>query len=319
MKKGLLILIITSIGLLAAACSNESKDSESTADRANMGTEKFTTENNSVTDTDVAENGHESASSDTDRQGSNASDSNAEDTAPQADESTQADRKIIYTANLRIEVADYQDTVGAIQAEVSDRGGYIVESNMHEGTEKGTTTGQVTARVPQDQFEEFVETVKNGSKKVVDSSTSGRDVTEEFVDLESRLESKRVVEERLQSFMEEADKTEDLLKISDDLSTVQQEIEEITGRMTYLENKIDLATVTIQIEENNVAISSEDDLNTWEKTKQQFMQSINFLLAAFSGFVVFIVGNLPVLMIVGIIGIAVSWVIRKWQKSHPKS
>ncbi len=111
--------------------------------------------------------------------------------------------------------------------------------------------------------------------------------------------------------MEQAEKTEDLLNISEDLAKVQEEIEQITGRMNYLQNKVDLATVTIHMEEKNVTISSEDDLNTWEKTKQQFMKSINFLLSALSGLFVFIIGNLPVLIILGIASAAAIWLIRK--------
>ncbi|MFP3359501.1 DUF4349 domain-containing protein, partial [Planococcus sp. SIMBA_143] len=71
--------------------------------------------------------------------------------------------------------------------------------------------------------------------------------------------------------------------------------------MNYLRNKADLATVQIDIEENNVNITgmSEDELNTWEKTKQQFLKSINTILAVLSGLFVFIAGNLPILIPIG--------------------
>lgn len=57
----------------------------------------------------------------------------------------------------------------------------------------------------------------------MDSSITGQDVTEEYIDLESRLKSKQAVESRLLSFMEQAEKTEDLLAISKDLAKVQEE------------------------------------------------------------------------------------------------
>jgi len=316
MKKGLLMLILVSIGVLVAACSNnDSEESQSTADQADSGAAEFATESSrNVNGTESANNGQESAP--TDQQESS---SNEDNTASQADESTQSDRKIIYTANLRIEVKDYQKSVDDIQSEVSERGGYVVESNMHEGSEDRSTRGMITARVPQEEFRDFIQAVEDGSSDVLESSVSGQDVTEEYVDLESRLESKRVVEKRLQSFMEEAEKTEDLLEISEDLGKVQQEIEEITGRMNYLENKVDLATVTIQIEENNMSISSEEELNTWEKTKQQFMKSINFILSAFSGLFVFIIGNFPILILLGMVGLAIFWIIKKRKKDQQEN
>ncbi|SFE02429.1 MYXO-CTERM domain-containing protein [Lentibacillus persicus] len=309
MRKSFLYLTIIVFGVIVAACSNDTENSDQSSDQANVETEQFTTENSQTSESPA------------DRQASESSEEAASgqsegDTTSEAKEMTDSDRKIIYTANLRIEVKDYQATVEGINAEVTDRGGYIVESNMREGNEDRTTTGQVTVRVPQEEFEVFVQTVEDSSNRVLESSTSGRDVTEEYVDLESRLESKQVVEERLQSFMEQAEKTEDLLEISDDLATVQQEIEEITGRMNYLDNKVDLATVTIYIEENNVSLSNEDDLNTWEKTKQQFMQSINFLRSAVSGLVVFLAGSSPVLLILALLGFAVFWLIRRRKKNE---
>ncbi|MFC4022252.1 DUF4349 domain-containing protein [Oceanobacillus longus] len=306
MKKGLLLLIVLCIGILVTACSNDSESSESSSDQANFNTEESVEReiNDSISE------GNDQAVVQED------SDFQEEGAASQEVEIIPSDRKIIYNANLYIEVKDYQQTLNRIQSQVADRGGYIVESNMTGDTENSSTYGHVTVRIPQDQFREFILIVEEGSSNVLESSISGQDVTEEFIDLESRLKSKRVVEERLLSFMEQAEKTEDLLTISADLAKVQGELDEITGRMKYLENRTDLATVTISIQENNVTISgmNDGDLNTWEKTKQQFLKSINFLLSAFSGIFVFIIGNLPLFILLGAIAAIVFFVYRKKMK-----
>lgn len=303
MRKVLFIMILMSISIFTVACSDDAEDSESTND-VTMETEEFSADesSNSMTNTNtddaerVPQEGEESQ----------------EETISQAED---VDRKVIYTANLRIEVQNYQQAVNDIQTQVSDLGGYIVDSSMQEGTDEESTNGQITARIPQGQFQAFIQIVEDGSSKVVESSVSGQDVTEEYVDLEARLESKQVVEERLLSFMEEAEATEDLLAISDDLANVQGEIEEITGRMNYLENRTDLATVTINIEENNVSISG-DDINTWEQMKDQFMKSINVVMSVFSGIFVFVVGSLPLLIVLGIIGLAGFLIYRKIAKGR---
>jgi hypothetical protein len=229
------------------------------------------------------------------------------------------ERKIIYTANLRLEVKEYQQAVDEIESQVADFNGYIVDSSTYGSSEESSTSGHITARIPQERFQEFIQLVEEGAGKLLESNVSGQDVTEEYVDLESRLKSKRVVEERLLSFMEKAEKTEDLLTISSDLAKVQEEIEQVTGRMNYLRNKADLATVQIDIEENNVNITgmSEDDLNTWERTKQQFLKSINTILAVLSGLFVFIAGNLPILIPLGVIALVV-WLVVKRKRSKIK-
>ncbi|MFZ3580149.1 DUF4349 domain-containing protein [Virgibacillus sp. DJP39] len=300
MKKWSVVVILLISALLVACSSDESSEAGDMA---------------------TAESSEESKSANTGTNNANTErkPNAAEDSAKSKEnDAQQVNRKIIYTANLHILVKNFQKAVKDIQKQVSERGGYIVESNMYGDSGEGSTNGQITARIPQDKFRQFIQFVEEGSSKVIQSSVSGQDVTEEYIDLESRLKSKRVVEKRLLSFMEQAKKTEDLLTISEDLATVQEEIETITGRMKYLQNKSDLATITIEIQEKNVTISgiNQDELNTWEKTKQQFLQSINFLIAAFSGIFVFLIGNLPILIVFGIIGFVALIMVKKKRKNN---
>ncbi len=225
-------------------------------------------------------------------------------------------RKVIYNADIHIEVKDYQKTVNDIQKEINKLQGYIIESTMYSEPEDQLKNGQMTVRIPQEHFQSFIELVEDGSSRVLESSTSGQDVTEAYIDLESRLKSKQIVEDRLVEFMDKAEKTEDLLKISNDLAKVQEEIEEITGKLKYLDNKTDLATVTIYIFEKNVNLTSpgKDQLNTWDQTKEQFMKSTNFIITAFSNLFVLLVGNIPVIILLGIIGTIIGLIIRRLTK-----
>lgn len=303
MKKGLLLMLFIIFGVMMTACSNDSESSDSS--------------NEAAMEDSAGEEAERSAVG-TDESSSEKQNSGDRGDSAQEGEVSEANRKIIYTAFLHIEVKDYQQAESDIQTKTADFGGYIVDSNMHADSESESVKGEITVRIPQGKFRDFVQMVESGSSRVVESSISGKDVTEEYIDLESRLKSKRAVEDRLLSFMKQADKTEDLLAISDDLAQVQEEIEQITGRMNYLENKTDLATVTIYIQERNVKLSgiNEDDLNTWEKTKQQFLKSINFLLSAFSGIFVFFIGNLPLLVILAGIGLFLFWLFKRRMRNR---
>ncbi|WP_096271272.1 DUF4349 domain-containing protein [Paucisalibacillus globulus] len=309
MKKSILLILVgLSISILLAACSSSSESGDAATEQAadyDRSDEKSV--DYSLSNSDVGESADEE------------SDAPQEDTSKNNSDRA-VDRKIIYTANLSIEVKEFQPSFNHIQSKVTDYGGYIVESNMNRSEGDSMASGYITVRIPQDQFREFIQLVEDGSSKVLESSISGQDVTEEYVDLESRLKSKRVVEERLLAFMEKAEKTEDLLTISNDLATVQQDIEEVLGRMKYLENRTDLATVTIHIQENNVTLSTinNEDLNTWEQTKQQFVKSINMLLSFLSSLFIFLVGNLPVLLLLGIVGAVTYLYIRKKRVTSSK-
>lgn len=117
--------------------------------------------------------------------------------------------------------------------------------------------------------------------------------------------------------MEQAEKTEDLLKISNDLATVQAEKEQILGRMKYLKNNVDYSTVTIQLEEELVKVGSIQDkesLNTWEKAKSQFVSTINGLISFLSSVIVMIVGLSPIL--IPVVVIVIAWIIYRKKKNR---
>ena len=232
--------------------------------------------------------------------------------------SSKDDRMVVYTANLSILVKSYQDTLDLIQQRLSSLNGYIVESNSYAAGEGNALEGTITVRIPQNKFASFLQSVEKGSTKIVNRSISGQDVTEEYVDLESRLKSKQVVEKRLLEFMEKAEKTEDLLKVSTNLAAVQEEIEQLKGKMNYINNKVDLATVTMHVMEDkvNVPALENENLNTWEKTKKQFMGSVNFLLHACSTLIIFLVGSLPVLIVLGVGLFILIYFLRKRNKRN---
>jgi PBP1b-binding outer membrane lipoprotein LpoB len=308
MKKLLLIVFMLLLAVLISGCSASSEESKSDKAVEEMNSKSSLSEGGNQRTESAKENVIESEDM-TEKIDQEPSDTKT---------SSPDKRMVIYTANLSIRVDSYKDTLKLVQQQLASSNGYIVESTSYATGEGGSLEGTITIRIPQDKFDSFLQSVEKGSTKVVERSISGQDVTEEYVDLEARLKSKQVVEKRLLDFIEKAEKTEDLLKISSNLAAVQEEIEQIKGRMNYLNNKVDLATVIIHVLEDKVNVPKldNDDLNTWEKTKEQFMNSLNFVLKACSALIIFIVGSLPVLLILGGLLFTVTFIIRKRRKHH---
>ncbi|GIN98158.1 hypothetical protein J6TS1_40280 [Siminovitchia terrae] len=234
------------------------------------------------------------------------------------DQVNTSDRMIIHRANLEVRVKSLDKAQQNIEKKVKEYGGYIVESNEYRD-ENELMSGHVIVRIPEKQFQAFLNDTEDEVAEVLGRNVSGQDVTEEYVDLESRLKSKRAVEERLLGFMKEAQKTEDLLKISSDLAKVQEEIEVLVGKVKYLENQTAFSTVEISMQESKVVVPGvgDGDLDTWEKTKKQLAVSLNFLLAAASGLVVFFVGNLPVILLLVLIGVGIFYLVKR-KRRKPK-
>ena len=176
-----------------------------------------------------------------------------EELADEQSEVIPTNRKIIHRAELQLNVKNLENTQLTIEKKVSEYGGYIVESNVHRESEE-SISARLTVRIPEKHFQTFLTDAEGEAAEVLNRNVTGEDVTEQYIDLESRVKSKRTVEERLLEFMGKAEKTEDLLKISSDLSKVQEEIELIVGKMKYLENQTSFSTIEIAMYENRVIV-----------------------------------------------------------------
>jgi hypothetical protein len=157
------------------------------------------------------------------------------------------DRKIIKTGYLTIEVEQFDTVAAAVEEMAVAAGGFVSNSNSYV-TSEGQKKGSVTIRVPAEGFESILEEIKKLGE-VKSTSSSGQDVTEEYIDLEARLSNYQKQEERFLVILENASTVEDVLKVEEQLGRVRGEIERIEGRLRYYDNYIDLSTITVSLEE----------------------------------------------------------------------
>ncbi|MFY0545327.1 DUF4349 domain-containing protein [Brevibacillus sp. H7] len=229
-------------------------------------------------------------------------------------------RKMIYKANVQAEVENFAKARSSLTSLVTRFQGYILSSSEYESDqEKG---GDIVVRIPQAGFSSFLEELDKLATKIPVRSIEGQDVTEEYVDLSSRLKARQAVEARLLQFMADAKKTENLLKISSDLAGVQEEIERIKGRMRYLDKNVAYSTISLVLVEKKVIAKLDDvtDASTWEHAWLSFHQSLLAILSFLKWLIVFIAGSIPVVLFLAIPGIPVIlfWMrLRKRNQTPP--
>lgn len=301
MKKVFLSLVMTSLLVLLVACSASDSASESKSSY------------------ETQESSNDMATGDT---GGTDGEAESENVSAEESESSPVEtvRMIIHNAKLSVNVKELDVAQSNIEKKVEEFGGYIVESNVYQEDEQ-TSRGSMIVRIPEKHFENFLTEAEGQAAEILERKVTGQDVTEQYVDLESRVNSKRAVEARLLEFMGNAEKTEDLLKISSDLAKVQEEIEVMVGKMKFLQNQTSFTTIELTMYENRVIVPVIDskELNTWDKTKKQLATSTNSLLATGSALIVFFIGNLPVLLILGAVGYVVYFIIRRRLRNEKKA
>ncbi|AZN40516.1 DUF4349 domain-containing protein [Paenibacillus albus] len=329
MKWLVLIGIVAMLtGLLAGCSANSNNDTASASTdggNANMKMMRAST-NNAAMDT--------SASSDTSSDA--AVEQKSESAAPEAGTSTVSgevgavegsgdttapdegvDRKIIYKANVNMEVDNYDKAQTSLRNLIHLSGGYLLKF-----ADKKTTSelgGTYTVKVPASGFDSFITELEKMKHVSFESSAQGTDVTSEYVDMEARLKARKVVEARLLSFMEKATKTADLLEISKQLGDVQTEIERIKGRIQYLDNNVAYSTIDLRLYQVLEAEpqAAKEEPKFVQRIKDAINGSTDVIYAFFQGLVVFIAGAIPVLVILVIFGIPLYLMYRNYRRKQP--
>ncbi|MFF4269753.1 DUF4349 domain-containing protein [Streptomyces sp. NPDC001536] len=164
---------------------------------------------------------------------------------------------IIRTAELTVQVKNVPKALEAARTATVNAGGYVGKESTFRD-EEGTEETQVTLRVPADQYEEVLAELE-GSGKLLERTAKAQDVTEQVVDVESRIKTQRASVARIRELMDQATKLSDVVTLEGELSTRQADLEALLARQASLKDRTSLATITLSLSEKPVTKAAEDD------------------------------------------------------------
>jgi hypothetical protein len=150
---------------------------------------------------------------------------------------------IVRTGQLNLEVAVLDDALAEAEKAVTAVGGYVAASQRQGDDETASAT--VTFRIPVERWEATLAALRAVGTKVLAEQTSSEEVTSQVVDLGARLVNLRATEAALQAIMAKATKIPDILEVQAQLTSVRQEIEQLTAQKLSLEKQAALATLTV--------------------------------------------------------------------------
>jgi negative regulator of sigma E activity len=156
------------------------------------------------------------------------------------------ERKVIRTAQLEVEVEEAQKAYQQLVVMTESMGGYVQESTQRSTGER--LSAHLILRVPETTFRQAIERISELGK-IKSQHMSGQDVTEEYVDLESRSRTLSAKESRLMDILAEAKNVDEILKIERELWSVREKIEQLQGRLRYLDHLTSLATLQVNLVE----------------------------------------------------------------------
>jgi len=154
-------------------------------------------------------------------------------------------KKIIKDGTLSIKVDDLEKAKRDSDSLVAVFNGYYGSENIWN--DDNATTYSLTVRIPAVSFELFIAAMESGGGQVTNKSINTRDVTTEFIDLESRLENKREYLARYRELLKQAKTVKDILEIEQQIRVIVEEIESSEGRLKYLSDQVSYSTLNLTL------------------------------------------------------------------------
>ncbi|KKW35965.1 MAG: hypothetical protein UY81_C0035G0004 [Candidatus Giovannonibacteria bacterium GW2011_GWA2_53_7] len=186
------------------------------------------------------------------------------------------EQRIIRQADLSMLVSSVEEAQVSLQEIAKTHAGFVRDASVYEQQDK-TLSGYAVLRVEASRFDSAMQAIRDLALNVERESVSGTDVTEQFVDLEAQLKNARAEEQAYLALLNRAGSVTELLEVQRELSNVRGRIEMFEGRLKYLSDQTDLATITINLSEKPSLIAPTGNFRLGDT----FKEAIQTLVLAF--------------------------------------
>lgn len=226
---------------------------------------------------------------------------------PQRDLYSDGKTKLIKTVNYRFEVENVKRATENIEVAIKKYPAYISASNLH--LENPILENKLTIRVQSEFFYDLLKDIDKEARFVNFRDVNTTDASKEFVDLESRLKTKREVEERYMDILrKKAGSIEELLEAERQIGALHEEVEATISRMNYLKEQISYSTINLEFYQTISQEVAAADTITW---KDKFGDAMKTGWEGLITIIVALVYIWPILVAAGLIVIYLKFFRRK--------
>jgi hypothetical protein len=222
-------------------------------------------------------------------------------------------RKVIRHGNMSLEVDSVEEILGRIKTLVNDAGGYISNENVSEDY-YARKSGSIACRIPAEKLDQAMEQI-GGWGKVDNVSVNADDITDQYFDLEIRLENQKALAKRLVALLERrTNELKDLLEIERELARVRTQIDSMEGRKRLWDSQVALSTLVVEVHEPLPKIAG-DEGGAWRTLLRSFGDAADNFVLTIAGIISASGSAIPLLAVL----IFVVWIWRSWRKRKKKA
>jgi hypothetical protein len=202
-------------------------------------------------------------------------------------------KKIIKDGRLGVRVTDLENTKSRIDTLIIRHGGYYANESLNNSDWE--TSYNLKIRIPSENFMKFISDIEAGDGEILYKEIDARDVTDQFIDLETRLENKRNYLKRYNDLLVKANSIKEILEIEEMIRALEEEIESTTGRLKYLSDLVDYSTLDLTISKQR---NFKYNPAKRDKFTEKLKQSLSKGWFGFVDFFLFIINIWPLWIII---------------------
>lgn len=242
-------------------------------------------------------------------------------TSSEAAGTVATDRKIIKDGDVTLETLKFEDSLEALNQLIEKVGGFS-ETRTIQGRSnsyQGSRSAYYVIRVPAQRFEEVLNSMVTIGT-VLEVSDKGTDITEQYMDLETRVKNLRVQEETLLELMAKATKLEDVITLESRISEVRYEIESIENSLRNYDSLVSYSRISInlyEVTERNETMPVPKTLGA--RISSSFNQSLRNFKNGLEDFLVWLAGAWISLLFMVIVAVAVVLILKKRKKKKQRA
>ena len=242
---------------------------------------------------------------------------------PEESPDQSVERIVIKNASLTIVVDDPVKSMETISRLADELGGFVVSANAYQDQlESGVKVprASITIRIPAEKLNDTLAQIKKESAQdPINESVNSQDVTSQYTDLKSRLRNLESTEVQLTEIMKDANKTEDVLSVYNQLVSIREQIEVIKGQIKYFEESAAMSAISVELLANEaiqpLTIGSWQPVGVAKEAVQALINTLKFIFNLVIWLIIYI---LPVLVVLYFVFfLPIRFVFRWLRKGKP--
>lgn len=229
-------------------------------------------------------------------------------------------QKIVYTASLSMQSLEYDQSAASIRRKIREAGGFSEAESEYDkdynwyrynASSSNTRSLSITARIPSDKFEAFLNSL-SGDGKIMSKSVNAQNISQVYANKETYKKALEKEQERLLAMMDKAETIEDMITVETRLSEVERQLNSYKTDLSQMDKDVEFSTVYIDLQEVKRYTETVEKTTFREKLGFAFEDAISSFRDFCEGVILFVVRNFPFLILFAVVvALIVRWLAKR--------